>query len=97
MFLSIDDGRSRIYSSGTSQAARRRCFLASMVDAPGSTALTPPRGAAFDIFSVDGDRSRIYSSSTSQGARRRRLLALIVAAPRYIASAPSRGPTVDVS
>jgi hypothetical protein len=44
MFLSIDGVHSRIYSSGTSQGARRRCFLALMVGALGSTAPAPPRG-----------------------------------------------------
>jgi hypothetical protein len=34
MFLSIDGGRSWIYSSGTSQGARRRHFLSLMVGAP---------------------------------------------------------------
>jgi hypothetical protein len=49
MFLSVDGGRSRIYSSDTSQGAHRQCFLALMVDAPGSTSPTPPRGPAVDV------------------------------------------------
>jgi hypothetical protein len=48
-FLSVDGGRSRIYSSDTPQGARRRCFLALTVGAPGSTAPTPPRGPTVDV------------------------------------------------
>jgi hypothetical protein len=50
MFLSVDGGRSRIYSSDTSQGAHRRCFLALMAGAPGSTALAPPRGGRRRCF-----------------------------------------------
>jgi hypothetical protein len=50
MFLSVDGGRSWIYSSGTSQVARHRCFLALMVDALVSTALAPLREPTVDIF-----------------------------------------------
>jgi hypothetical protein len=50
MFLSVDGGRSRIFSSGTTQGARRRHFLVLMVDAPGSLASAPPRGPVVDIF-----------------------------------------------
>jgi hypothetical protein len=67
MILSVDGGRSRIYSSGTSQGARHRCFLVLMVDTPGSPALTPPGGASSIFFSVGGGCSRIYSCDTSQG------------------------------
>jgi hypothetical protein len=49
MFLSIDGGRSWISSFGTSQEARRRCFLALMVGAPGSLAPAPPRRPAIDV------------------------------------------------
>jgi hypothetical protein len=49
MFLSVDGGRSRIYSSDTSQGARRRRFLALMVNAIRSTAQTPPKGATDDV------------------------------------------------
>jgi hypothetical protein len=49
-FLSVDDGRSQISSSGTSQGARRRHFLALMVDALGFPAMIPPRGPAVDVF-----------------------------------------------
>jgi hypothetical protein len=49
MFLSVDGGRSRIFSSGTSQGARRQRFLALMVDAPGSSAPAPPRGPVVDV------------------------------------------------
>jgi hypothetical protein len=45
MFLSVDGGRSWIFSSGTSQGVCHRCFLALMVDAPGSLALASLRGA----------------------------------------------------
>jgi hypothetical protein len=38
MFLSIDGGCYRVYSSGTTQGAHRRRFLALMVGAPGSLA-----------------------------------------------------------
>jgi hypothetical protein len=48
--------------------ARRRCFLALMVGALGSTTPAPPRGPAFDVCYVDGGRSRI-SVSTSQRAQ----------------------------
>jgi hypothetical protein len=71
MFLSVDDGRCRIYSSGTTQGVRRRCFIALMVDTPGSIASAPPREPTVDIFYVDGGCSYI-SVSTSQGARHRR-------------------------
>jgi hypothetical protein len=50
IFLSVDGGRSRISSSGTSQGARRRYFLALMVDTPGSPAPAPPRAPAVNIF-----------------------------------------------
>jgi hypothetical protein len=50
IFLSFDGGRSRISSSGTSQGARRRYFLALMVDTPGSPAPAPPRAPAVNIF-----------------------------------------------
>jgi hypothetical protein len=73
MFVSVDGGRSWIYISNTSQGARRRCFLALNVGAPGSTTLAPPRGPAIDIFYIDGGRSRI-SVNASQGAHRRRFL-----------------------
>jgi hypothetical protein len=49
MFLSIDGGRSQIYSSITSQGARPQHFLMLMVDAPGSTAPSPPRGPTIDV------------------------------------------------
>jgi hypothetical protein len=65
MFLSIDGGLSWISSSGTSQGARCRCFLALMVGAPESPALAPHRGPTVDIFDVDGGCSRI-SVSTHQ-------------------------------
>jgi hypothetical protein len=48
-FLSVDGGRSRIYNFDTSQGVRRRCFLALMVDAPGSLAPTPSSGPAIDV------------------------------------------------
>jgi hypothetical protein len=50
MFLSVDGGRSRIFSSGTTQGARRRHFLALMVGATGSLASAPPRGPIVDVF-----------------------------------------------
>jgi hypothetical protein len=50
MFFSIDGGRSRIYSSGTSLGTRRRCFLTLMVDALGSPVLAPPWGGVVDVF-----------------------------------------------
>jgi hypothetical protein len=50
MFLSVDGGRSRIYSSDTSQGGHRRRFLALMVGALRSTALTPPKELAIDVF-----------------------------------------------
>jgi hypothetical protein len=59
-FPSVDGGRSRIYNFGTYQGGRRRRFLALMVDAPGSPALTPLRGPVVDVFYVvDGGRSQI--------------------------------------
>jgi hypothetical protein len=54
MFFNINGGRSQIYSSDTSQGPRRRCFLALMVDAPGSPAPAPPRGTVVDNFNIDG-------------------------------------------
>jgi hypothetical protein len=67
IFFSVDGGHSRISSFGTSQGARRRCFLALMAGAPKSPAPAPPRESAVDVCYVDGGRSRI-SISTSQGA-----------------------------
>jgi hypothetical protein len=49
MFLSVDGDRTQIYSSGTSQGAHHRHFLALMVAVPGSTALAPPRGTTVDV------------------------------------------------
>jgi hypothetical protein len=49
-FSNIDGGHSRISSFGTSQGARRRRFLVLVVDAPGSLALTPPRGDDINVF-----------------------------------------------
>jgi hypothetical protein len=49
MFLSVDGGRSLISSFDTTQGARRRHFLALMVDAPGLLALAPPRGPTVDV------------------------------------------------
>jgi hypothetical protein len=57
MFLSVDGGRSQIYSSGTSQRVRHQCLLALMVGSPGSTTLAPPRELTVDIFYVDDWRS----------------------------------------
>jgi hypothetical protein len=48
-FFSVDGGHSQIYSSDTSQGARRRRFLALMVGAPGSPAPASPRGPVVDI------------------------------------------------
>jgi hypothetical protein len=45
MFPSVDGGRSRISSSGTSQVARYRCFLVLIVGALGSPTPAPPTGA----------------------------------------------------
>jgi hypothetical protein len=50
MFLSVYGGRSWISSSGTTQGARHRRFLALMVGAPGSPAPTPPREARHRCF-----------------------------------------------
>jgi hypothetical protein len=66
MFLSVDGGPSLMYNSDTSQGPRRRCFLALMVGAPGSSS-APPRGLAVDVCCVDGGHSWISSSNTSQG------------------------------
>jgi hypothetical protein len=97
MFPSVDGGRSRIFSSGTSQGARHRCSLALMMDAPRSLAPAPLRGPPLTFFSIDGGRSRIFSSGTSQGAHRRRFLVLMVGAPGSLAPAAPMGPTVNVS
>jgi hypothetical protein len=56
-FFSIDGGRSWINSSVTSQGVHGRCFLALMVDAPGSTATAPPREPAIDVLQQGGSRS----------------------------------------
>jgi hypothetical protein len=63
---SIDGGRSRIYSFGTSKGVYCRYFLALMVGTPGSTALAPPREPTIDVFYIDGRCSQI-SISTHQG------------------------------
>jgi hypothetical protein len=57
MFLSFDGRRSWIYSSDTSQGAHHQCFLALMVDVPGSIALSPPREPTVNVFYIDGGRS----------------------------------------
>jgi hypothetical protein len=66
-FLSVDGGRSPTFSSRSPALvpprARRRCFLALMVGAPGSPAPTPPGGPPSTFLSVDGGRSRIFSSN----------------------------------
>jgi hypothetical protein len=49
MFSNIDGGRSRIFSSVTSQGARCRRFLVLMVGTTGSKALAPPRGPTVDV------------------------------------------------
>jgi hypothetical protein len=59
--------------------ARRRRFLALMVGAPGSLALTPPRGPLSMFLSVDGGCSWI-SINTRQGARHQCFLALMLGA-----------------
>jgi hypothetical protein len=69
--LMVGDPRS---PSAPARGARHRCFLALIVDALGSPALTPPRGPPSMFLSVDGGRSRISGSRTSQGVRRRRFL-----------------------
>jgi hypothetical protein len=65
MFSNVDGGRFWISSPDTFQGARRRCFLALMVDDPESTALTPPRGVPSMFVSIDGGRFWIYNSDTS--------------------------------
>jgi hypothetical protein len=95
MFSNVDSGRSRIFSSDTSHGDCRRCFLAYMVDAPGSTAPAPPREPTVDIFYVDGGCSWI-SFSTRHGDSYRCFLALMVGAVKSIAPAPPREPNVDV-
>jgi hypothetical protein len=51
-FISIDDGRSRISSSGTSQGARHRHLLALMVGTPGSLARHLPGGPLSTFFTL---------------------------------------------
>jgi hypothetical protein len=95
--LSVDYGRFRISSSGTSQGAHRRCFLALMVDAPGSTALAPHRGPAVDVCYFDGGRSQ-NSVSIPRGPEGppSTFVMLMVDAPRS-PSALTWGPAVGVS
>jgi hypothetical protein len=50
MFSNVDGGRSRIFSSSTSQEARYRCFLTLVVSALGSLAPAPPRGGRHQCF-----------------------------------------------
>jgi hypothetical protein len=63
MFHNVDGGCSQISSSGTSQGARCRRFLALMVGDTVSPALAPPSGPAVDIFYIDGKRSWISVST----------------------------------
>jgi hypothetical protein len=58
----IDGGRSRIFSSGTSQGPRCRRFLAFMVGAPGSLAPAPLRGLAVNVFTLMVDASGSLSA-----------------------------------
>jgi hypothetical protein len=96
MFLSIDGGRSRIYSSDTSQGAHRRHFLALIGGALPDLQLRHLTGSSLSMFFyVDGGCSRIFVS-TFQGARCRCFLALMVGAPGSTAPAPPREPTVDI-
>jgi hypothetical protein len=48
-FLNVDGGRSQISKPGTSQGASRRCFVALMAGAPGSTAPEPLRWYFIDV------------------------------------------------
>jgi hypothetical protein len=89
----VDGGRSRI-SVSTSQGARCRHFLALVLGAPESPALTPPRGSTVNVFYVDGGHSRI-SVSTHQWAHHQRFFLLMVGALGSPAP-PPRGPTADV-
>jgi hypothetical protein len=50
MFSNVDGGCSQIFSFSTSQGGHNRCFLALVVDAPGSSAPAPPRRSVFDVF-----------------------------------------------
>jgi hypothetical protein len=50
MFSNIDGGRSWIFSFVTFLGSRRRRFLTLMVDPPGSSGPTPPRGTVVDVF-----------------------------------------------
>jgi hypothetical protein len=83
MFLSIDGGGSRIFSSDTSQGARRRHFLALMVGTPGSLAPAPPRGAVMlsdlQLQHLPGGRCQCF-------------LALMVGTPGSPAPTPPKGP-----
>jgi hypothetical protein len=63
----------RFYSFGTSQVARRRCFLHSWWVLP-DIYQHPSEGPPLMFFYVDGGCSRFYSSGTSQVARRRYFL-----------------------
>jgi hypothetical protein len=74
MFSSVDGGRSRTSSSGTTSRGEPTVdvFTTLMVGAPRPPApAPPPRGLSLTFSSVDGGRSRISSSGTAQGARRR--------------------------
>jgi hypothetical protein len=90
MFLSVDGGDSWIFSFGASQGARRRCFLASMVGASGSTALAPPSESIVDVFHIDGGCSQI-SVSTSQGGPSSTFLSVDGRRSRIYSSGTSHG------
>jgi hypothetical protein len=64
MFLSVDGGRSRIFSSGTARGSTIDVFML-MVGALGSPAPAPPEGPPSTFFSIDGGRSWIFSYGTS--------------------------------
>jgi hypothetical protein len=50
MFSNIDGERFRIFSSDTYQEAFHWYFLALVMDATGSSALSPPRGSVVDVL-----------------------------------------------
>jgi hypothetical protein len=58
----VDDGHSWI-SVNTRQGAHHQCFLALMMDTPGSPSTLAKR-PTIDIFSVDGGHSRISGTAS---------------------------------
>jgi hypothetical protein len=98
MFLSVDGGRSRTFSSGTSQGPHCRCFLALMVDAPGLSTLTPFGGPRQCFLALMvGALGPPASAPPGGGGAPSMFLSVDGGCSQITSSGTSWGSTVDVS